>query len=152
MHRTGATVNKRRVAFTAAIVAVVIVVAVFAIVRVESWVGGGQTASGAQATAPVSAAATPTTGSPARPVDHGPRASATGTSVPQQDGTFLYTIAKGDTLGAIAYRFGICNVDVFSANRQFDGHPDLLEPGQTITIEVEAGGLHGPADCHTAVY
>jgi len=74
--------------------------------------GGQSPGAGGQQPASPSPAATPTPTPPANP------------------GT--YTVQEGDTLGAIAERFGLTIADLVAANALTD--PDLIYPGQQLTI------------------
>lgn len=60
-----------------------------------------------------------------------PAPAATSTPAPARNpGT--YTVQEGDTLGAIAERFGVTIADLVAANGLAD--PDLIYPGQELTI------------------
>lgn len=60
-----------------------------------------------------------------------PAPAATPTPAPARTpGT--YTVQAGDTLGAIAERFGVTIADLVAANGLAD--PDLIYPGQELTI------------------
>nr|WP_322818605.1 LysM domain-containing protein [Tepidiforma sp.] len=60
-----------------------------------------------------------------------PAPAATPTPTPARNpGT--YTVQEGDTLGAIAERFGVTIADLVTANGLAD--PDLIYPGQELTI------------------
>ncbi|GAA4163299.1 hypothetical protein GCM10022286_23570 [Gryllotalpicola daejeonensis] len=86
------------------------------------------------------------------PRDAGPQLDATGDAKATTATTFAYTVEPSDTISAIAYRFGLCNADIYGANDWLNGHDDQLLVGQTLTIQRVAAARHDAADCHTAVY
>ena len=64
---------------------------------------------------------------------------------PAKDATHVYTVQKGDTLSAIAKReYGNANEwhRIFDANRDKVKDPDLIQPGQQLTIpgKTDEGG------------
>lgn len=98
------------------------------------------------------ASRSPSTPPLAGPVDAGSQPDATGVAVSRSNGDYSYTVASGDSISAIAYRFGLCNADIYDANSWLDGHDDQLRVGQPLTIERVPGARHDAADCHTSVY
>jgi LysM repeat protein len=59
---------------------------------------------------------------------------------PPPGGTTTYTVVRGDTLGAIARRFGTTVANLASLNRIVN--PNLIYPGQVLTIS--GGGANPP--------
>jgi nucleoid-associated protein YgaU len=90
--------------------------------------GGSSSTAPAQPTSPAQSAAP---GSPPAPTS-----SASGTAAAEPT-VRTYTVAKGDTLSAIAQReYGDANKwrVIFEANRGTIGDPDRIQPGQVLTI------------------
>lgn len=55
-----------------------------------------------------------------------------------------YTVARGDSLSAIAARYGISWQELYEANRSVIGsNPNMIRPGQTLTIPGTEGGSGG---------
>lgn len=82
----------------------------------------------------------PSHDSPAPPVSHHKKPSRS--RVPSPDPppekkateTRTYTVRHGDSLWTIAHKFGIDPDDLFKANRKTIDDPDLIFPGQELTV------------------
>jgi GH24 family phage-related lysozyme (muramidase) len=66
---------------------------------------------------------------------------------PDDASSSSYTVQYGDTLSAIAQRFGISLNALEAANRQV-GNPDLIYPGESLTIPSGGGTVQGTAPGH----
>lgn len=87
---------------------------------------------------------TPTLG-PA--VDHGAIAHADGSATAAGAGHYVYTVASGDTVFAIAERFHVCIADLYGSNAGLAGHQSDLVVGQTLTIGRVKAPDHGADAC-----
>jgi len=75
---------------------------------------------------------TPTAQPPSTTVASAP-AATTSTEAPLPAGDLTYTIQSGDTLAAIAERFGVDIQDLIDANSSLE-NPDVIFPGDVLTI------------------
>lgn len=50
------------------------------------------------------------------------------------DAETTYTVRSGDTLSGIGAKYGVGWQDIFEANRNILDDPDLIQPGQELTI------------------
>lgn len=82
--------------------------------------------------------ATSSTPQPAPPIAAPPIAA-----LPQQSSTTSYTVTRGDTISAIAARFGVSTKSVLAANSL--GWSSIIYPGQKIAIPVAAVSAPTPA-------
>ncbi|NNL48237.1 MAG: LysM peptidoglycan-binding domain-containing protein, partial [Acidimicrobiia bacterium] len=65
----------------------------------------------------------------------GSGAGAGTTNPPATGGGDTYTVASGDSLSAIAARYGISWQELYEANRALiGGDPNLIQPGQVLVI------------------
>jgi hypothetical protein len=90
------------------------------------------------------------TKTPGSAVDIGPTTNAQGQATQDGPGVFTYQVQASDTVMAIAYRFGLCNVDVLRANRKLRDVNGLAD-GMELTLKWVPGSGHDAQECHTRV-
>lgn len=66
-----------------------------------------------------------------------------------RDAAPAHTVRAGETLSGIAERYGVSLGDLLAANRQIT-NPNLIHPGQTVTLPVGAGEGRGAAQAEAA--
>jgi hypothetical protein len=85
---------------------------------------------------------TPSDGAPLPMLDEGTRPHATGRAVREPPHDYLYTIARGDTVTAIAQRFRLCAADIYGA-LPYGASTERLPPSQQLLLQ---GHTLDPAD------
>ncbi len=76
-------------------------------------------------------------------------ATSLSAAVGARDAAPAHTVRAGETLSGIAERYGVSVGDLLAANRQIT-NPNLIHPGQTVTLPVGAGEGQGAAQVETA--
>ncbi|WP_172592237.1 LysM peptidoglycan-binding domain-containing protein [Subtercola boreus] len=79
--------------------------------------------------------------------DSGPDSFATGKATKVNLDAFTHTVAQGDTVLGIGGRFGVCYVDLYSANTNLEGHAGDLEVGQSLKVVRDNTIMHDPDLC-----
>jgi len=60
-------------------------------------------------------------------------------SAPEVDSSTTYTVQSGDSLSKIGSKYGVSWQAIFEANRDKLDNPDMIQPGQELTIPQPEG-------------